>query len=91
MELRRYDREVSLVVHRSLSFLASSFQPVVNCQIFAGDVVNAQTLRKEKYPREFFPEARNIIPIVSAKSHPLLLPLLYRRNGLGKDFLKRDG
>jgi len=39
-------------------YLASSFQTVVNRQIFAGNLVNAQTLRKEKYPREFFPEVK---------------------------------
>jgi hypothetical protein len=41
-----------------INFLASSFQPVVNRQIFAGNLVNAQTLRKEKYPRQFFPEVK---------------------------------
>ncbi|UJR20820.1 hypothetical protein I4U23_023931 [Adineta vaga] len=40
------------------NFATSTFQNVVNCQIFAGNVRNAQTLRKEKYPREFFPEAK---------------------------------
>jgi inositol-1,4,5-trisphosphate 5-phosphatase len=39
-------------------YLASSFHPVVNRQIFAGNLVNAQTLRKQKYPREFFPEVK---------------------------------
>lgn len=38
------------------SRLASSFQNVVNRQIFTGNLINAQTLRKEKYPREFFAE-----------------------------------
>jgi hypothetical protein len=38
------------------NYLASSFQPVANRQIFAGNLVNAQTVRREKYPREFFPE-----------------------------------
>ena len=37
-------------------YLASSFQPVINSQIFAGNLVNAQTIRREKYPREYFPE-----------------------------------
>jgi len=41
--------------------LASSFQTVVNRQIFAGNLVNTQTLRKEKYPREFFPEVKKIL------------------------------
>jgi inositol-1,4,5-trisphosphate 5-phosphatase len=40
------------------NYLASSFQPVANRQIFAGNLVNAQTVRREKYPREFFPEAK---------------------------------
>ena len=50
---------MSLRVTDRFSCLASSFQPVVNRQIFAGNLVNAQTLRKEKYPREFFPEVRH--------------------------------
>lgn len=41
-----------------LRLLASSFQAVVNRQIFAGNLANAQTLRKEKYPREFCPEVK---------------------------------
>jgi len=50
-------------IRRNLSvqqwnFTTSTFQTVVNRQIFAGNLVNAQTLRKEKYPREFFPEAK---------------------------------
>jgi inositol-1,4,5-trisphosphate 5-phosphatase len=40
------------------NFTTSSFQPVANRQIFAGNLVNAQTVRREKYPREFFPEAK---------------------------------
>jgi len=40
------------------NFISSSFQPVVNRQIFAGNLLNAQTLRKEKYPRDFFPETK---------------------------------
>jgi hypothetical protein len=38
--------------------LASSFQTVANRQIFAGNLINAQTLRKEKFPRQFFPEVK---------------------------------
>ncbi|CAF3406094.1 unnamed protein product [Rotaria sp. Silwood1] len=40
------------------NFTTSSFQTVVNRQIFAGNLVNAQALRREKYPRDFFPEAK---------------------------------
>ncbi|CAF2157491.1 unnamed protein product [Rotaria magnacalcarata] len=40
------------------NFTSSSFQAVVNRQIFAGNLVNAQTIRKEKYPKEFCPEAK---------------------------------
>ncbi|CAF0925367.1 unnamed protein product [Rotaria sordida] len=40
------------------NFTTSSFQAVVNRQIFAGSLVNAQTLRREKYPRDFFPETK---------------------------------
>jgi hypothetical protein len=39
--------------------LASSFQAVVNRQILAGNLVNTQTLKREKYPREFFPEVNH--------------------------------
>ncbi len=42
-------------------YLASSFQSVANRQIFAGNLVNAQTIRREKYPREFFPEVKNLL------------------------------
>ncbi|CAF4048797.1 unnamed protein product [Rotaria sp. Silwood2] len=50
-------------IHQNLSvqqwnFTTSCFQVVANRQIFAGNLVNAQTLRREKYPREFFPEAK---------------------------------
>lgn len=37
---------------------ASCFQRVTDCQIFTGNLVNVQTLRKEKFPREFFPEVQ---------------------------------
>ncbi len=41
-------------------YLASTFQSVANRQIFAGNLVNAQTIRREKYPREFFPEVNKV-------------------------------
>jgi hypothetical protein len=40
---------------------ASSFQNVVDRQISTGNLLNAQTIRKEKFPREFFPEVKMII------------------------------
>lgn len=40
------------------NFSTLCFQPIVNRQIFAGSLVNAQTIRRGKYPREFFPEAK---------------------------------
>ncbi|CAF0952281.1 unnamed protein product [Adineta steineri] len=40
------------------NFPTSSFQNVVNRQIYTGNLINVETLRKEKFPREFFPEAK---------------------------------
>ncbi|CAF1616835.1 unnamed protein product [Adineta ricciae] len=40
------------------NFTTSSFQQISDRQIHTGNLINAQTLRKEKYPREFFPEAK---------------------------------
>ncbi|UJR28749.1 hypothetical protein I4U23_009976 [Adineta vaga] len=40
------------------NFTTSSFQLVSDRQISTGNLINAQTFRKEKFPREFFPEAK---------------------------------
>jgi hypothetical protein len=66
-------------------YLALSFQTVVNRQIFAGNLVNAQTLRKEKYPREFFPEVKK------SSRKIFRTEILFRQNGLEKALHKLDG
>ncbi|CAF1259406.1 unnamed protein product, partial [Didymodactylos carnosus] len=40
------------------NFQTSSFEAVVDRQIFTGNLIETQSLRKEKFPREFFPEAK---------------------------------
>jgi len=40
------------------NFTTSSFQPVTDRQIYTGNLIHVQTQRKEKFPREFFPEAK---------------------------------
>lgn len=70
---RRTLFELALHLPPPASRLASTFQPVVNCQIFAGNVRNAQTLRKEKYPREFFPEVSHRSSTNSPLSSSVLL------------------
>ena len=69
---------------------ASSFQPVVNRQIFAGNLLHAQTLRKEKYPREFFPEVKrtklNDFDLIHSNFF-----LTIRQNGREKVLLKHVG
>lgn len=66
--------------------LAASFQNVVNRQILTGNLINAQTLRKEKFPREFFSE-------VKTKTALDLIDdtLSSRLNGLEKVLLKHVG
>ena len=67
---------------------ASSFQNVVNRQIFAGNLLNTQTLRKEKFPREFFPEVKK--KIIKKKNISNLF-FFHRLNGLEKVLLKHVG
>jgi hypothetical protein len=66
--------------------LASSFQNAMNRQIFTGNLLNAQTLRKEKFPRDFFPEVKP--NKIKNSSFSFISP---RRNGLEKVLLKHVG
>lgn len=56
MEFYKYERESVINYWIHFAFLAETFQSVVNRQIFAGNLATAQTIRKEKYPKEFCPE-----------------------------------
>ncbi len=47
-----------LIYFLRFCYLASSFQNVVNRQIFTGNLINVQTIRKEKFPRDFFSEVK---------------------------------
>ncbi len=66
--------------------LASSFQNAMNRQIFTGNLLNAQTIRKEKFPREFFPEVKPNNTKNSSFSF-----ISSRQNGLEKVLLKHVG
>lgn len=72
-----------------LFLLASSFHNVVNRQISVGNLINAQTLRKEKFPREFFPEVKTN-SLIEIKIR-YLFHFFLRLNGLEKVLLKHVG